>query len=158
MRPYYRYMLKSCLSLSITRILDHPFFKIHFNPFQKPQDLRSCNFEKAKKMEVDRHFARKVWKPVCCIEVSDNACILARRFKFAIKVEVKDQKITKAHFVVQWHRDKLRNQFVDNVSVPRPKIAKMFIRIGKIFGISLFVTNLAQKHYEERKNWRKKYF
>lgn len=113
-----------------------------FNIQIEPYDPWAKNFDKAIKNEIEGLIKRKTWKVVCRSEVPEGANVLGWRFVLAIKDEGTGNEIWKARFMVQGHKDFMKNSLVHNLSVDKQHAIKILVEIAAIFGFRLFSTDV----------------
>lgn len=131
-----------------TNVISPPPFQVYLTEVIEPRDPRAWKFNNAKLKELDGLIKNKTWKIVCRNEVPSNANILNGRFVLAIKDEGKNKEVWKARYVVEGHRDSMRQSLVHNTTVARQQSTKLVVGIAAIFGFNLFSSDITQAYLQ----------
>ena len=123
-----------------------PLYRAFITEVIYPEDPRTDKFGPAKKKELEGLIKRGTWKVVLKEEVPDDANILGSRFVLTIKDTGNEIEIWKARFVVQGHREKMKNSLVHDIATIKNKSVRLLIALAAIFGFRLFSTDISQSY------------
>lgn len=85
---------------------------------------------------------------VCREDIPTNSNILNERFVSAIQDEGTAKEVRKARFVVQVHKDSIKQSLVHNTSVPGQRSIKLIVGAAAIFDFQLYSSDVAQAHLQ----------
>ena len=121
---------------------------VHITEIIKPGDPRAWKFDEAKKKEIKGLMERGNWKAVYKNEVPDDANLLEGMFVLAIKDEGTNQEVSKARFVVQGYRDKMKTSVVHDTATARQHSTQVLVGLAALFGFRLFSTDVTQAYLQ----------
>lgn len=117
-----------------------------------PSDPRSCQFEEAKKKELEGLLQRDTLKLVLRSELEHNPNIVLSRVVLAIKHKDTGAEVRKARFVLAGHRDKGKRKVVHSATTLKQSSIRLLIALAAILGFDIWYTDINQPYLKSASN------
>lgn len=92
--------------------------------------------------EIDGLEKRKAWKVILKSILASNAKVLGARFVLTIIDEGTPQETWKARFVIQGHRDLMKQRLVHSTSLSKLRCTKIMLSFAVTNNFKLFSTDV----------------